>query len=202
MGAYVPAPFLDDAGLAAVGEQVIAPVLGEMRRRGSPFRGALYAGLMLTARGPKVLEFNCRFGDPEAQVLMMQLEEDLLPLLVDCARGTLSAGALASRSGASVGVVLASEGYPHSPALGDPIRLSGPPPEQVQIFQAGTAPSNGQVVTSGGRVLTVCARGKDLEEARARAYRAIEGISFRGMHFRRDIGARALRGQSPTGGRS
>lgn len=191
MGAFAPAPFLDASGLRRVGAQVIEPVLREMARRGSPFRGALYAGLMLTPSGPKVLEFNCRLGDPEAQVLVMQLREDLLPLLVSCARGELRPRELDSNAGTSICVVLAAEGYPQTPKIGDPILGLDRQLDNVQVFHAGTRRQNGQLVTSGGRVLSVCARRDSLTEARQAVYRAIEGIRFRGMHYRRDIGMRA-----------
>ena len=193
MGAYAPAPFLDAAGLEKVGAEVIGPCLAEMRRRGKPFKGALFAGLMLTPQGIRVLEFNCRFGDPETQVLMMQLDEDLLPLLHACAGGTLSKRPLKLSAGAAVGVVLAAEHYPATPKQGDAIALPVSLPEGTQVFHAGTRQDGGALVTSGGRVMTVCGRGADLAEARARAYAAVAQISFRGMHFRRDIGARGLK---------
>ena len=192
MGAFAPAPFLDASGLRRVGALVIEQVLREMARRGSPFRGALYAGLMLTASGPKVLEFNCRFGDPEAQVLVMQLREDLLPLLLACARGELRPRELVYETGTSICVVLAAEGYPQTPKTGDPILGLDRPLDEVQVFHAGTRRQDGQLVTSGGRVLSVCARRPHLTEARQAVYRAIEGIRFRGMHYRRDIGLRAM----------
>jgi len=191
MGAYAPAPFLDEEGLRSVGAQIIRPILEEMRRRGTPFRGALYAGLMLTDSGPKVLEFNCRLGDPEAQVLMMQLREDLLPLLMSCAQGELRPRELDWETGTSVCVVLASEGYPEAPKTGFPISGLEPQPENIEVFHAGTRLQGGQLVTSAGRVLSVCARRATLGEARQAVYSAIEGIRFRGMHYRRDIGMRA-----------
>jgi len=193
MGAYCPAPFLTPEALARVGEQVIAPMLAVMRGRGVPFKGALYAGLMLTRSGPKVLEFNARFGDPETQVLMLQLGEDLLPLLEACARGRLEPRTLALEPGASVGVVLAAEGYPDGPRRGQRIEGLEALRPDVMTFMAGVEAKEGALITAGGRVLTVCARGKDLAEARGRAYAAISGIRFEGMHFRRDIGARGLR---------
>ncbi len=193
MGAYCPAPFLTSEALARVGEQVIAPMLAVMRRRGAPFKGALYAGLMLTRSGPKVLEFNARFGDPETQVLMLQLREDLLPLLEACARGQLEPRALTLAPGASVGVVLAAEGYPDTPRRGQRIDGLDAVASGATAFLAGVEAKDGALLTAGGRVLTVCARGKDLGEARDRAYAAISGIRFEGMHFRRDIGARGLR---------
>ena len=192
LGAYCPAPVLDAAALQRVGEEVIAPVLRTMAGRGTPFRGALYAGLMVTRTGPAVLEFNARFGDPEVQVLAMSLGEDLLPWLDACARGTLSSRPLSVLPGASVGVVLASAGYPAAPVIGTPItgtdRIGG----SCQVFHAGTALRDGALVTAGGRVLTVCARGPTLAEARANAYGAVSRISFEGMQYRRDIGARGL----------
>jgi len=196
MGAYCPVPFLAPEAMAVVGERVIAPMLAVMRRRGAPFKGALYAGLMLTRSGPKVLEFNARFGDPETQVLMLQLEEDLLPLLEACARGRLQPHPLVLAPGASVGVVLAAEGYPDTPRRGQRIEGLDSVPVGDSVFMAGVEAKDGALLTTGGRVLTVCARGSDLVEARQRAYAAISGIRFEGMHFRRDIGARGLRAAS------
>jgi phosphoribosylamine--glycine ligase len=193
MGAYCPAPLLSPEALAEVGERVIAPTLAVLRKRGTPFRGALYAGLMLTKSGPKVLEFNARFGDPETQVLMMQLSEDVLPLLEACAKGTLEPRPLEVHSGASVGVVLAAEGYPETPRKGQRIEGLGAVPGDATVFLAGVESKDGGIVTSGGRVMTVCARGADLADARARAYKAVNAIRFEGMHFRRDIGAKGLR---------
>jgi len=198
MGAVCPVPQLDAAGLQAVGATVIAPVLREMARRGHPFQGALYAGLMLTREGPRVLEFNARFGDPEAQVLVLQLAEDLLPLLSACATGTLRQRPLAVAPGASVGVVLASGGYPQHPRTGVPISGTEGPFESAHLFHAGTTLDAGRLVTAGGRVLTVCAQGPSLAEARASAYRAVSRIHFEGMQLRHDIGARALRAGAPA----
>ncbi len=193
MGAYAPVPFLTPAQLDAVGEQVIAPTLATLRRRGIPFRGALYAGLMLTRNGPRVLEFNARFGDPETQVLMMQLAEDVLPLLEACARGRLEARPLAVHPGASVGVVLAAEGYPETPRRGQRIEGLQSVPAETPVFVAGVEERSDGVFTAGGRVLTVCARGADLADARSRAYASVGHVRFEGMHFRRDIGAKGLR---------
>jgi phosphoribosylamine--glycine ligase len=198
MGAYAPVPFLSPAQLSEVGEQVIAPTLATLRRRGIPFRGALYAGLMLTRNGPRVLEFNARFGDPETQVLMMQLAEDVLPLLDACARGRLESRPLAVHPGASVGVVLAAHGYPEAPRKGDPIGGVGSVPDDAPVFVAGVEERGGVWLTAGGRVLTVCARGADLSEARSKAYAAAKIIRFEGMHLRRDIGAKGLRAPTTT----
>ncbi len=190
MGAYAPAAWFSDEDMAEIGRTVIGPTLAEMRRRGREFRGALYAGLMLTSKGPRVLEFNARFGDPETQALMMQIGEDLLPLLDAAARGALNQTRVQLEAGATVAVVMASEGYPQSPKTGDVIDGLGQVPPRVEVFHAGTKRSDDRVVTSGGRVLTVCARGGDLAEAREQAYQAVSRISFKGMHFRRDIAAR------------
>ena len=191
MGAYAPAAkLLDAAALAQVGERIIGPTLREMRRRGHPFRGALYAGLMLTPEGPKVLEFNCRFGDPEAQVLVMQLGEDLLPVLDACARGQLEQRVLRLAGGVSVGVVIAAEGYPQNPRTGDEVCLPSSLPPWTQVFHAGTRLEDGRLVSAGGRVLAVCARGEDVAEARSRAYDVVAQVKLRGMHYRQDIGAR------------
>jgi phosphoribosylamine---glycine ligase len=191
MGAYAPANFLSDAELERVGREVIAPTLTELRKRGCSFRGTLYAGLMLTPAGPRVLEFNARLGDPETQVLMMQLDVDLVPVLQECARGELRLTSLPQRSGFSVGIVLSSEGYPDRPRLGDALVLPRVLPEETQLFHAGTKSVGGQVVTSGGRVLTACARGATLAQARARAAALAESISWPGRHYRKDIAAGA-----------
>ena len=192
MGAYAPAPLLDAGGLDRVGEQVIAPVLAALARRGAPFRGALYAGLMLTREGPRVLEFNCRLGDPETQPLMAQVEGDLLPTLKACADGDLGGRQVRARSGASVGVVLAAHGYPEAPRAGDRIEgLDQAPLPGAQRFCAGLRRHDGSWVTSGGRVLTVCAHADTLEAARALAYAEAARIRFPGRQLRADIGARS-----------
>ncbi len=194
MGAYSPAPLLSPEGLAQIGEQIIAPTLRELARRNAPFRGALYAGLMLTPHGPKVIEFNCRMGDPETQPMMMQLDEDLVPLLLACAKGQLTATKLRVKPGVSVGVVLASAGYPQSPQLGDPISgLDAPDDPNVLVFHAGTKKQGDQIVTAGGRVVTVCAHGATFEAARSSVYQAVAKISFRDCQMRSDIGMSALR---------
>jgi phosphoribosylamine---glycine ligase len=190
MGAFSPTPNVDAALLADVERSVLLPTLREMARRGTPFRGALYAGLMLTPDGPKVLEFNARFGDPETQPILMRLAGDLVPALLAAARGDLSGVTLDVDPRAAVGVVMAAEGYPGRVTVGDAIEgTDGPFPPGVQVFQAGTRRvQDGPIVTSGGRVLTVCALGADRSEAAARAYQALSGVKFRGAQFRRDIG--------------
>ena len=198
MGAYTPVRGFDATALEAVQRDVIHPVLAELARRGLAFRGVLYAGLMLTREGPKVLEFNVRFGDPEAQVLMLQLEEDLLPRLFACARGELDPKPLSLHPGVTVGVVLAAAGYPGTPRSGDVISgldgLGGliARREGVEVFHAGTKRRDAQLLTLGGRVLTVCARAPSLLQARERAYAATDDLRFEGRELRRDIGARGL----------
>jgi phosphoribosylamine---glycine ligase len=190
MGAFSPTPNVTPDVEALVERDVLLPAVRELARRGRPFRGALYAGLMLTPRGPRVLEFNARLGDPETQPILMRMTSDIVPALLASAQGDLSAASLRFDARAAVGVVLAAEGYPGKPRSGDAISgLEAPLPEGAQVFQAGTARGpDGRVVTSGGRVLTVCALGSDLDDAARRAYEAASRISFRGMQYRKDIG--------------
>jgi phosphoribosylamine--glycine ligase len=170
---------------------VLLPTVREMARRGRPFRGALYAGLMLTPAGPRVLEFNARLGDPETQPILLRVG-DVVPALLACARGSLAGATLEVDRRAAVGVVLAAEGYPGEVARGDAIEgADGPFPDDVQVFHAGTARApDGALVTAGGRVLTVCALGDGVDGAARRAYEAAGRIRFRGMQLRRDIGQR------------
>ena len=192
MGALSPSPLVDDALVERVMRTVVDPVLAGMRAEGMPFAGVLYCGLMLTADGPKVIEFNVRFGDPEAQVVLPMLPGDLAPLLLAAASGNLSPTALPRPSGARVGVVLASGGYPGAMQVGFPIQGldAAAALDDVVVFHAGTAMQDGEVVTSGGRVLTVVGGGADLKAARDRAYAAVSHISFQDMHFRTDIAAK------------
>lgn len=194
MGTYSPAPFLTDAQLADTARQILDPFLRGCAAEGIDFRGILYPGLMLTRNGPKVLEFNARFGDPETQVYLTRLENDLLELLDASANGTLARHELNWKPEASVCVIMASGGYPGSYAKGKVIsgldaanRLP-----KTKVFHAGTASRDGQIVTNGGRVLGVTALGKDLRAAQAAAYAAVECIQFEGAHFRRDIAAKAV----------
>ncbi len=192
MGAFSPTPNVTPELLSEVERGVITPAVRELARRGRPFRGALYAGLMLTAKGPRVLEFNARLGDPETQPVLLRMKGDLVSALLGAAKGDLSGVTLEFDPRAAVGVVLAAEGYPGKVVTGDPIEgLAGPFPEGVQVFHAGTARRpDGKVVTSGGRVLTVCALGDGLGDAARRAYAAAEAIRFRGMQRRKDIGTK------------
>jgi phosphoribosylamine--glycine ligase len=195
MGAYSPTPALDAGLEAEILERVMRPTVAAMRREGRPYRGVLYAGLMLTPGGPRVLEFNVRLGDPEAQVLMMRLDGDLLPLCRAVAQGRGLPAAVPWRADAAVTVVLASGGYPGSYPTGFPIagvETAGARPG-VAVFHAGTTVRDGRLVTSGGRVLGVTALGPALPAAVRAAYDAVVDIRFEGMHYRRDIGRRALR---------
>lgn len=190
MGAYSPAPFVDDATRNAIEQQVIEPMLAELRRRGVAYRGFLYAGVMLTERGPKVLEFNVRLGDPETQALMTALEADLVPALLACARGDLADVATLGPQRASAVIVLAAEGYPAAPKKGATIEglEAAAAKPNTRVFHAGTRLEQGQAVVSGGRVLGVTAWGDSPEQAIDRAYDAAAVISWSGMQRRSDIG--------------
>jgi phosphoribosylamine---glycine ligase len=192
MGSYSPVPGVDAERAEEVSAIAHKPVVDELRRRGTPFHGVLYAGLMMTAAGPKVLEYNCRFGDPEAQAVLPRLRSDLLELLEAAATPGGLAGVEPEWSPDwAVTVVLASRGYPQSASKGD--RISGlDDVVGAEVFHAGTAADDGDVVTAGGRVLGVTALGATPGEARDRAYEAAEGIEFDGRQMRSDIAARAV----------
>lgn len=194
MGTYSPAPFLNDAQLAAVGKQILDPWLKGCVEEGIDFRGIIYPGVMLTKDGPRVLEFNARFGDPETQVYLTRLENDLVELFTTSVEGNLAKVNLKWSANHSVCVVMASGGYPGSYPKGKTIAgltEAGKLPH-TKVFHAGTARSGDQIVTNGGRVLGVTAWAGTLAEARAAAYAAVEKIQFDGAHFRRDIAAKAL----------
>ena len=195
MGTYSPAPFLSDAELAAVGRQILDPWLRGCAAEGIDFRGILYPGVMLTAEGPKVLEFNARFGDPETQVYLPRLASDLVDLVEASAAGTLDRVQLKWSQCASVCVVMASGGYPGSYAKGKVLRGLAEAAQlpDVKVFHAGTARVGGETVTNGGRVLGVTAWAATLAQARDKAYAAVAKITFDGAQFRRDIAAKALR---------
>ncbi len=188
MGAYSP---VDEFGVDAVAKlvaEIHVPVLAELAARGTPFAGALYAGLMITDDGPRVIEFNCRFGDPETQVIVPCLDTDLPPLLADVAAGSLDGSTAAGFSGAAVTVVVAGGRYPEKGDSGSPIEgLQAAQETGALVFHAGTARHDGRLVTNGGRILAVTGRGASLAEARDQAYSAVERISFPGAHYRRDI---------------
>jgi phosphoribosylamine--glycine ligase len=194
MGAYSPAPVMTSDVIEAALTRIVRPTIAAMRARGTPFRGMLYAGLMLTASGPKLIEYNVRFGDPETQVLMPRLDSDLLELLAATARGELAGMTARWSDGAALTVVMAAKGYPGTYAKGTAIggidkanALPG-----VKVFHAGTAMQGGTLVAAGGRVLNVTARGRTIAEAQARAYAGVAAVDWPGGFFRRDIGWRAL----------
>ena len=194
MGAYSPTRALHADALADVRRTVLEPAVREMAARGAPLRGALYAGLMMTPDGPKVLEFNARLGDPETQVVLPLLDGDLAELCLAVANGTLGdIPPVSVANEAAVAVVIASGGYPGPIQSGEPIGGLDDVPEDVLVFHAGTRRTDdGRVVTAGGRVLNVVGFGADLASARERAYAGVERISFAGAQFRRDIGSREL----------
>ncbi|MFQ5831018.1 MAG: phosphoribosylamine--glycine ligase, partial [Candidatus Methylomirabilia bacterium] len=196
MGAYSPAPGLGERGQAEVMGTIIVPTVRALAMEGRPFRGVLYVGLMMTKDGPKVVEFNCRFGDPEAQVVVPRLDEDLLPLLAAVARGDRLPRAARWRPDAAVCVVLASGGYPGEYESGKPIAgiQEAEARADVVVFHAGTARRDTQLVTAGGRVLGVTALAEAIPAAIERAYEAVGQICFDGMHYRKDIGKKALQG--------
>jgi len=194
MGAFAPSPLIDAATQARIMHETIEPVLRGMRAEGTEYRGFLYAGLMMTCAGPKVIEYNVRFGDPEAQAVLPLVDGELLPLLAGAADGDLDGQRVTLRAAVSIGVVLAAGGYPGPVKSGAAIsgldeasRVPG-----VTVFHAGTALRDGQIVAAGGRVLTVVATGAEYQAAIDRAYEASSLISFEGMQFRRDIGKKAL----------
>ena len=188
MGAFAPVPDFDRAGIEDLVNRVHRPVVAELARRGMPFVGLLYAGLMLTAEGPKVLEFNCRFGDPETQAVLPLVDGDLLEALAAAARGELAGVSLRRAEGAAVTVVLAAGGYPATDDRGSPIDgLDRAEAEGALVFHAGTARQQGRVVTNGGRVVAVTGRGETVAAARCVAYAAAEQISFPGVRYRTDI---------------
>jgi phosphoribosylamine--glycine ligase len=194
MGAFAPSPLMDAALEARVMREIVHPVIAGMAAEGHPFRGFLFAGLMLTADGPKVIEFNVRLGDPETQVLLPLIDEPLLPLLVAGAAGSLRATSVRIARDCLAGVVLASRGYPETSESGKVIEGidAAEATPGVAVYHAGTAQRGAQVVTAGGRVLTVVGRGADFTEAIARAYTGALRITFDGMQYRRDIGRKAL----------
>ena len=194
MGAFTPSPLVDAAMEARVMREIVDPVVAGLRKDGHEYRGFLYAGLMLTCDGPKVIEFNVRFGDPEAQVVIPMIAEDLAPRLAAAAGGALDPAPLSFRPEKHVGVVLASRGYPAAGPLDVPVSglEAAARVENALVFHAGTARRGDQVVTAGGRVLTVVGRGATFADAIERAYAGVAKISFDGMQFRRDIGQKAL----------
>ena len=194
MGACSPLDDLPDDAAEEILERFHRPVLAELARRGTPFRGALYAGLLLADAGPRLLEFNARFGDPETQVIMARMRSDIVPILQGVAEGQLKETKIDWAKEAAVCVVVTARGYPDAPETGDPISgledLQGL--SDVMVFHAATARRDDKIVTVGGRVLGVTALGANLDAAVQRAYGAVKKVSFEGMHYRKDIGQKAL----------
>jgi phosphoribosylamine--glycine ligase len=194
MGAFSPSPLMDEAMVEMVMNDIVRPVIGGMAGEGHPFCGFLFVGLMLTAHGPKVIEFNVRLGDPETQALLPLVDEPLLPILAAAATGELRQPSIRLSSDKVVAVVIASRGYPESSESGQVIRGidRAEATDGVTVYHAGTSSRHGDLVTAGGRVLTVAGRGSDFSQAMAHAYAGVAEISFDGMQYRRDIGRRAL----------
>ena len=190
MGAYAPPTDVDEALVAQIMETVIAPAVAGMAARGIPYAGVLYAGMMLTSDGPQVLEFNCRFGDPETQVILPMLASDLAEIMLACIEGRLTPEMVQQRAGACATIVMAASGYPGSYPKGLPISglETAESRPNVMVFHAGTKLADGQIVSSGGRVLAVSAWGDELETAVNQAYDAVGKIHFEGAHYRKDIG--------------
>jgi phosphoribosylamine---glycine ligase len=194
MGSYSPPPFLRTDEIEELVDLVHRPVLAELAERGTPFVGLLYAGLMLTDDGPRVLEFNCRFGDPETQAIVPRLEGSFLGALARAAEGALGGLELFAGPDAAVTVVLAARGYPEAPEAGVELRgLEDAEATGALVFHAGTAVREGRIVSAGGRVLNVTATGESVSEARDRAYTAVELIDFPGAQYRRDVASKAVR---------
>ena len=192
MGSYSPPGFFGAEMVKKVKKTILDPTIKAMAKEGCPYKGVLYAGLMVTSRGPKVMEFNCRFGDPETQAMLPRLETDLVDVMLAVIEGRLSEVAIKWSDDACVGVIMASGGYPGKYETGLPITGLGSVGPDIMVFHAGTRFSNGVICTDGGRVLTVTALGRNIAEARDKVYRNISRISFKGCHYRRDIGAREV----------
>jgi phosphoribosylamine--glycine ligase len=194
MGAYSPAPIVTDSIISQIERDILVPAVDALVREGIDYKGVLYAGLMLTQHGPKVLEFNCRFGDPETQPLMMRLQSDLLEVMLAVAEGRLDRVELKWDPRPALCVVAASGGYPGKYRTGLPITgiADADSMRDVKVFQGGTKADGKRILTDGGRVLSVTALGDTIADAQRRAYEALKKIHFDDMHFRKDIGRRAL----------
>lgn len=193
MGAYAPAPVMTKEMCEEVNVRILRPIVAAMKKEGYPFKGCLYAGLMITSEGPKVVEFNCRFGDPETEAVLPLFDGDLARVMLDCVHGTLSDEAVVWKKACAVDVVLASEGYPASHSSGEVISgIEDAKKAGCLVFHAGTVKKNGEYVVNGGRVLNVVALADTLAEAKAKAYEGISRISWRGMQYRHDIADKGL----------
>ena len=193
MGAYAPAPVMTKEMCEEVNVRILRPIVAAMKKEGYPFKGCLYAGLMITSEGPKVVEFNCRFGDPDTEAVLPLFDGDLARVMLDCVQGTLSDEAVVWKKACAVDVVLASEGYPASHSSGEVISgIEDAKKAGCLVFHAGTVKKNGQYVVNGGRVLNVVALADTLAEAKAKAYEGVSRISWRGMQYRHDIADKGL----------
>lgn len=193
MGAYAPAPVMTKEMCEEVNVRILRPIVAAMKKEGYPFKGCLYAGLMITSEGPKVVEFNCRFGDPETEAVLPLFDGDLARVMLDCVHGTLSDEAVVWKKACAVDVVLASEGYPASHSSGEVISgIEDAKKAGCLVFHAGTVKKNGQYVVNGGRVLNIVALADTLAEAKAKAYECVSRISWRGMQYRHDIADKGL----------
>ncbi|ADZ71842.1 Phosphoribosylamine-glycine ligase PurD [Polymorphum gilvum SL003B-26A1] len=194
MGAYSPAPVMTERMIARTLAEIVQPTIDAMAARGTPFKGVLYAGLMIGDEGPKLIEYNTRFGDPECQVLMMRLKDDIVTLMLACIDGTLDTVSARWRDEVALTVVMAAKGYPGDYAKGSEIRglAEAAADPDVQVFHAGTRAEGGRILANGGRVLNVTALGRTVAEARARAYAAVERIDWPEGFCRTDIGWRAI----------
>jgi phosphoribosylamine--glycine ligase len=192
MGAYSPAPVMTEEMVSRTMKDIIEPTIRGMAEMGHPFSGVLFAGLMITAKGPELIEYNVRFGDPECQVLLMRLKSDLLPLLLATANGTLDQVAAEWRDDTALTVVMASKGYPGSYQKGSAIRSLPADRDDCRVFHAGTAHKDGNLIATGGRVLNVTATGATVSEAQAKAYAAVEAVEWDNGFYRHDIGWRAV----------
>jgi phosphoribosylamine--glycine ligase len=200
MGAYSPAPVMTDGMNARVMNEMIMPTLRAMKAMGTPYKGVLFAGIMITKDGPKLVEYNARFGDPETQVLMLRMMSDVLPALIACADGQLKNFSLRWFDDVALTVIMATRGYPGDYGKGSVItgldeagKIDG-----VEIFHAGTVANDGAVLANGGRVLNVCALGKTVAQAQARAYAAVDCIRWPGGFCRRDIGWQAIKRETAS----
>ena len=194
LGAYAPAPVVTDEVMQQVYDRILKPMVDAMRTEGYPFVGCLYAGLMITSEGPKVVEFNCRFGDPETEVVLPMLDGDLAQIMMDCVHGTLSSDSIKWKKGYAVDVVMATRGYPGAHSSDDKISgLREAEQEGCHVFHAGTALKGDTFYTAGGRVLNVVAMAPTLEEAREKAYQGVKKIHWDGAQYRTDIAVKGLR---------
>lgn len=193
MGAYAPAPVMTDKLNKEVYDKILVPTIRAMKKEGRPFKGCLYAGLMITKEGPKVVEFNCRFGDPETEVILSLLEGDLGKIMLSCVKGNLKTADVSWKKGYAVDVVMASEGYPRTHSSGDEIMGLEEAGKDCLLFHAGTVSKKGKYYVNGGRVLNVVATAPTLKEARDKAYAGVSKIHWRGAQYRSDIADKGLK---------